>query len=130
MEARGRVRFWHAEEGWGVIDSEATPGGCWAHFADVLVEGYRTLEDGQEVRFTFMPGQQDGYLFRALDVWPADRKPYLTPEDVLADPSGFRSELSLTFVDEDEDEEDDDEGTDWVIRWDGDGPVSPSDGPA
>jgi len=40
MASRGRVRIWHNEEGCGVIDSESTPGGCWAHFSAVRVPGY------------------------------------------------------------------------------------------
>jgi cold shock protein len=43
MESQGVVREWHDEDGWGVLDSEATPGGCWAHFSAVLVDGYRSL---------------------------------------------------------------------------------------
>ena len=27
------VREWHADLGWGVLDSPETPGGCWAHFS-------------------------------------------------------------------------------------------------
>ena len=37
----GVVREWHSDEGWGVIDSDQTPGGCWAHFSDVEMDGYR-----------------------------------------------------------------------------------------
>ena len=29
----GVVREWHREAGWGVIDCDATPGGCWAFFS-------------------------------------------------------------------------------------------------
>lgn len=31
MTAVGRVRTWHEEEGWGVLDCVETPGGCWFH---------------------------------------------------------------------------------------------------
>ena len=47
----GVVREWHRDEGWGVLDSPATPGGCWAGFGDVLVAGFRALTPGQEVEF-------------------------------------------------------------------------------
>lgn len=75
MAASGVVREWRDEEGWGVIDSSDTPGGCWAHFSDVLVPGYRTLSAGQEVTFQYESAEQDGYRFRAVEVWPSGRHP-------------------------------------------------------
>lgn len=66
--AFGVVREWHDEEGWGVLDSEDTPGGCWAHFSTLRMAGYRRAEAGQRVDFTYEPGEQDGFNFRALDV--------------------------------------------------------------
>jgi CspA family cold shock protein len=70
MTALGRVRDWHADGGWGVIDSEATPGGCWAHFSDLNMTGHRTLNAGEAVTFDFEVCDQDGYQFRAVGVWP------------------------------------------------------------
>ena len=32
-EDDGVVRFWHDDEGWGVLDCPSTPGGCWTHFS-------------------------------------------------------------------------------------------------
>lgn len=64
----GTVRAWYDGDGWGVIDSPATPGGCWAHFSAVLVEGYRSLEVGQQVLLSFEQGWQDGYSYRATAV--------------------------------------------------------------
>ena len=66
------VREWYEEEGWGVLDSPETPGGCFAHFSDIKATGYRTLSPGQRVQLAWeAPGfQQDGYDFRALRVVP------------------------------------------------------------
>ena len=73
-EGRGEavVRFWLDEEGWGVLDSSATPGGCWAHFSAVESDGYRRLAAGESVDLEWeRPGfDQDGYDYRALRVWP------------------------------------------------------------
>lgn len=68
----GTVRWFDGEEGWGVIDAPEVPGGCFVIFSNIVGVGYRNLEDGQEVAFTFEePGfKQDGYNFRALQVWP------------------------------------------------------------
>jgi len=101
MTATGRVRDWHDEEGWGVIDSPATPGGCWAHFSCVAVAGFRTLQPGQDVLFTFEAAQQDGYSYRADEAWPADQEPVRT-DTVTGGPStGYSSTLTVTFDDED-----------------------------
>ena len=68
----GTVRWFDGEDGWGVIDSPEVPGGCFVHFSNIVGVGYRKLDDGQDVIFTFEgPGfKQDGYDFRALRVWP------------------------------------------------------------
>jgi cold shock protein len=81
MTSRGSVRVWHAAEGWGVLDSADTPGGCWAHFSSVLVPGYRTLDDGAAVEFTFEAAEQDGYAFRAVETWPAGEAPVRSDDD-------------------------------------------------
>jgi uncharacterized RmlC-like cupin family protein/cold shock CspA family protein len=71
MQTTGRVRDWHADLGWGVLDSPATPGGCWAHYSRVEMTGFRSLAPGAEVSFTFEAPGQDGFPFRAVTVWPA-----------------------------------------------------------
>jgi CspA family cold shock protein len=68
----GVVRSWSNEEGWGVLDSPETPGGCWVHYSNINQEGYRALEPGERIRFTFENVRdQDGYVFRAVEVWRA-----------------------------------------------------------
>jgi CspA family cold shock protein len=102
MSSLGQVRVWHDAEGWGVIDSKVTPGGCWAHSSSVLVAGYKALRTGQEVRFTFEAAEQDGYSFRTVEAWPADQTPVRTSHEVSGPSSAYRSTLTLTFDDEDE----------------------------
>lgn len=70
MTTRGVVRFWNDEEGWGVIDSPATPGGSWTHFSCVSVAGYRTLASGSVVDFEWETVNQDGYAYRTVDARP------------------------------------------------------------
>ena len=68
----GTVRWFDQEQGWGVIDAPEVPGGCFVIFSNIVGEGYRNLDDGSAVVFTYEePGfKQDGYDFRALQVWP------------------------------------------------------------
>ena len=64
------VREWHAEDGWGVLDSAETPGGCWGSFMHVDTSGYKTLNAGQRVELDFESPGQDGYPFRATRIVP------------------------------------------------------------
>jgi cold shock protein len=70
----GVVRWFNADEGWGVIDAPEAPGGCFVHFSNIQMTGYRQLSAGQDVQFTFeRPGfLQDGCPYRALAVWPQE----------------------------------------------------------
>ena len=102
MTSRGEVRVWHADEGWGVIDCPDTPGGCWAPFSAVLVAGYQALDDGAVVELTYEAAEQDGYSFRAVEVWPAGQAPVREPPRVRGPSAAYRSALTLTFDDEDE----------------------------
>ena len=65
------VRVWHAENGWGVLDSPDTPGGCWAHYSHIEMDGYKRLENGQVVQLQWEAPGQDGFDFRAVRVVPS-----------------------------------------------------------
>lgn len=78
--AIGTVREWYDEDGWGVLESEATPGGCWVHFSMIEMAGHRRVKVGDPVRFVWEPADQDGYAFRAERVWPTDADPFGAPE--------------------------------------------------
>ena len=60
MAVEAIVRQWHPDEGWGVLDSPQTPGGCWAHFGAVAVDGYPELIPGQAVTLEWEAFGQDG----------------------------------------------------------------------
>ncbi|MFC4145036.1 cold-shock protein [Micromonospora mangrovi] len=94
MTATGTVREWRSGEGWGVIDSDATPGGCWAHFSSILAGGFRSLDPGRPVSFEFERAEQDGYAFRALAVWTGDERP-ASPAQCRS--VAYRSTLHLEF---------------------------------
>lgn len=67
------VRFWHQEKQWGVLDCPETPGGCWAYFRNIEMDGFPTLVPGQKVDLVQWeaPGfNQDGYPYRAVRIVP------------------------------------------------------------
>jgi CspA family cold shock protein len=66
----GTVARWNDQEGWGVLVSPSVLGKVWAHFSMIEMDGYRTLNPGQEVTFTYETPGQDGYPHRALSVGP------------------------------------------------------------
>lgn len=97
MAVEAVVRQWHPEEGWGVLDAEQTPGGCWAHFGHIAISGYRQLHAGQVVMLEWEAGEQDGYAYRAVRCWPAGTDP-VDPVDV-GDSAAYTSTLTLRFDD-------------------------------
>jgi CspA family cold shock protein len=99
VTSAGVVGSWDRDEGWGVIESDDTPGGCWAHFSAVLVEGYRDLRVGQPVTLVFEQAEQDGYSFRAVEVWPAGQPPHRTETDHSGASGAYQSTLTLTWDD-------------------------------
>jgi CspA family cold shock protein len=63
-----KVREWNDGEGWGVLDSSETPGGCWVHFSVVEMSGFHSLSVGQKVSVEWESGEQDGFQYRAIRV--------------------------------------------------------------
>jgi cold shock protein len=63
---------WSDDEGWGVLRSDDVGSDAFAHFSDLTMDGYHTLEPGSRVRFEVepYPNGQDGFVFRAHDVRP------------------------------------------------------------
>ncbi|HEX8627198.1 MAG TPA: cold shock domain-containing protein [Catenuloplanes sp.] len=98
MTTEGTVRLWHEDEGWGVIDSSETPGGCWAHFGAVAIEGYRTLRPGQAVHLEWEAADQDRYAYRAVRTWPQGQQPYDVPPS--AGGGAYHSTLEITYDDD------------------------------
>jgi CspA family cold shock protein len=70
QRVRGTVVLWNAEEGWGALRTEAAPSDVFAHFANLIGDGYLDLHEGQNVEFTLepFPEGQDGYFYRAEEV--------------------------------------------------------------
>jgi len=65
----GVVREYDADEGWGVLDGADVPGGCWVHFSAIVEPGFRHLSPGELVSFRAEAADQDGFTFRAVQVW-------------------------------------------------------------
>ena len=70
--AMGTVKFYKSEKGWGAISSDELPAGhdAWVHFSVIVGEGYRSLEAGQQVEFSYEAARQDSFEYRATEVRP------------------------------------------------------------
>ncbi|MGE6260354.1 cold-shock protein [Heyndrickxia sporothermodurans] len=55
--AQGTVKWFNSEKGFGFIEVE---GGSdvFVHFSAIVGEGYKTLEEGQQVEFNIVEGQR------------------------------------------------------------------------
>lgn len=98
VKAQATVRAWDDEQGWGVLDSAVTPGGCWTHFSALDFDGYRSLTPGRRVHLTAEAADQDGYAWRAVRV-VVDGKPRAPINKERVD-GAYRSDLTVTFDDE------------------------------
>ncbi|MET9555717.1 cold shock domain-containing protein [Streptomyces sp. NPDC006645] len=84
----GRVRAWHEEDGWGVLDAANLREDVWAHFSAVAGDDYVEPVAGQAVTFSVEDEEEEeeeageegarearqtrqaGYRRRAATVWP------------------------------------------------------------
>ena len=53
----GRVKWFNAEKGFGCIEGENGED-VFVHFSAILGEGFKTLEEGQEVQFDVEDGDR------------------------------------------------------------------------
>lgn len=65
--ARGVVKFFKEEKGWGAITSSELPAGqdAFVHFSVIEGSGYRALHAGDVVDFDYAPARQDSFAFVA-----------------------------------------------------------------
>ena len=53
----GTVKFFNAEKGFGFISREGGDD-VFVHFSNIQSEGYKTLDEGQQVEFDIAPGRK------------------------------------------------------------------------
>ncbi|MFC7623413.1 cold-shock protein [Microlunatus sp. GCM10028923] len=65
--ARGTVKFYKSDKGWGAISSAELPPGldAFVHYSAIEAEGFRELHQGDEVDFDYEPAVQDSFRFVA-----------------------------------------------------------------
>ena len=56
--ARGRVKWFNENKGYGFIEREDGSGDVFVHFTAIQEEGFKTLAEGQEVEFEIVQGEK------------------------------------------------------------------------
>jgi CspA family cold shock protein len=99
VPSNGSVRDWSDDRGWGVIDSAATPGGCWVHFSNIVSDGPGSLRPGDHVIFTYESLRQDGFDYRAVLVWPSVVEPETPqrPRHQYGPSAAYQSSLTIRW---------------------------------
>ena len=55
---KGTVKWFNKEKGYGFITDEANGNDIFVHFSGIVADGFKTLEDGQEVTFDVTEGNR------------------------------------------------------------------------
>ena len=54
--ARGKVKWFNDQKGFGFIESTETGGDVFVHYSGIKAEGYKSLAEGDEVEFELTQG--------------------------------------------------------------------------
>ena len=93
----GRVQRWYPEEGWGVLESNDLDGTVFTHFSSIRDQsGWRGLEAGQQVAFTWEPPGQDGCEYSAVDIYTTEARTPTEPP-VTQNADAYSSSLTIEF---------------------------------
>ncbi|QVK17704.1 cold-shock protein [Mycoplasmatota bacterium] len=56
--ARGKVKWFNNEKGYGFIRREDEVEDIFVHYSAIVANGYKTLEEGQDVEFELIQGDK------------------------------------------------------------------------
>ncbi len=57
MSEKGKVKWFNASKGYGFIERE-NESDVFVHYSAIVGDGYKTLEEGQEVEFDIVQGER------------------------------------------------------------------------
>ena len=55
---KGTVKWFNAQKGYGFVTNESTGEDVFVHFSGIAGEGYKSLEEGQNVTFDITEGNR------------------------------------------------------------------------
>ncbi len=63
--ARGRVKWFNAQKGYGFIEVEGSVD-VFVHYSAIQMPGFKTLEEGQQVQFDLQDGERGPHADNVL----------------------------------------------------------------
>ena len=66
----GTVKWFNEAKGFGFISNDDGSGDVFVHFSAILVDGFKTLAEGQKVSYDTEPDPKDAGKLRAVNVRP------------------------------------------------------------
>lgn len=68
---KGTVKWFNAEKGFGFISNNDGSGDVFVHFSAIVADGFKTLNEGQQVTFDTEPDPKNPGRLRAVNVCAA-----------------------------------------------------------
>ena len=65
---KGSVKWFNAEKGFGFISNNDGSGDVFVHFSAIVADGFKTLNEGQQVTFDTEPDPKNPSRLRAVNV--------------------------------------------------------------
>ena len=69
--SNGTVKWFNAEKGYGFISNDDGGEDVFVHFSAIMVDGYKSLAEGQKVTFETEVDPKNSAKLRAVNVMPA-----------------------------------------------------------
>ncbi|NLF80496.1 MAG: cold-shock protein [Clostridia bacterium] len=66
--AKGTVKWFNADKGFGFIANDDGGEDVFVHFSSIQIDGFKTLNEGQQVTFDVEADPKDSRKTRAVDV--------------------------------------------------------------
>jgi len=67
---QGTVKWFNADKGYGFIQNDDGSDDVFVHFSSIMIEGYKTLSEGQRVSFDIEQDPRNANKVRAVSVLP------------------------------------------------------------
>ena len=64
----GTVKWFNADKGFGFISNDDGSDDVFAHFSSIMVDGFKTLDEGQKVNFDVEQDPKNASKLRAINV--------------------------------------------------------------
>lgn len=66
---KGKVKWFDAQLGYGFIQSEEVENDIYVHFSEIMMNGFKTLDEGDLVKFDYVPE-----LKKAVNVYKIEQE--------------------------------------------------------